>query len=69
MQYDVTTYNHKIYLPEAPITSIFGGQPPTTRPFPTKTRGPIWVQVYIRHINDIDNRFIELYTLKSQMLI
>ena len=25
------------------MTSIFEGQPPKTRPFPIKTRGPIWV--------------------------
>ena len=33
---------HYIYLPGTPMTSIFEGQPPKTRSFPTKTR-VIWV--------------------------
>ena len=34
------------------MTSIFEGQPPKTRPFLTKTRGPIWVPgiIYIYNI-------------------
>ena len=32
-----------IYIPRIPMTSIFEGQLPKTSPFPTKTRGPIWV--------------------------
>ena len=32
-----------IYIPRAQIISIFEGQPSKTRPFPIKTRGPIWV--------------------------
>ena len=37
-----------MYIPGAPMTSIFEGQPPKARPFPTKTR-VIWVPdtVYI----------------------
>ena len=35
-----------VYLPtfglEPKKTSVFEGQPPKTRPFPIKTRGPIW---------------------------
>ena len=31
-----------IYIPRTPMTSIFEGQPPKTRPFPFKTR-VIWV--------------------------
>ena len=30
-------------LPRTPMSSIFEGQPSKTRPFPNKTRGPIWV--------------------------
>ena len=37
-----------IYIPRTQMTSIFEGQPPKTRPFRTKTRGPIWVPgIYI----------------------
>ena len=32
-----------IYICRALMTSIFEGQPLKTRPFPGKTRGPIWV--------------------------
>ena len=36
--------NHQLdYIPRPQLTSIFEGQPSKTRPFPTKTRGPIWV--------------------------
>ena len=34
----------ELFIPRAPMTSIFEGQPPKTRPnFQTKTRGSIWV--------------------------
>ena len=38
-----------IDIPRAPMTSIFEGQPPQTRPFPIKTR-VTWGSRYILHI-------------------
>ena len=36
------------YLPGAPMTSIFEGQPPKTRTFPTKKKGHLGFQVYMQ---------------------
>ena len=33
---------YTVYIPRTPMTSIFEGEPPKTRPFPIKTR-VIWV--------------------------
>ena len=42
-------------LPGASMTSIFEGQPPKTRPFPTKTR-VIWVHICTHsHMSFISN--------------
>ena len=38
----VRVHTNKVELPGTPLTSIFEGQPPKTRPFPIKT-GVIWV--------------------------
>ena len=44
-------YIISISIPGTPMTSIFEGQPPKTRPFPTKTR-VIWVPgIYIYDVN------------------
>ena len=39
-----------VCAPRAPMTSIFEGQPPKTRPVPIKTMGPIWVLLLMAEI-------------------
>ena len=42
LQHKYNVFYHDCSIPRAPMTSIFEGQPPKTRPFPIKTR-VIWV--------------------------
>ena len=39
------------------MTCIFEGQSPITRPFPTKTRGPIWVLGIYIYIHRSESRW------------
>ena len=58
-----------IYIPGTPMTSIFEGQPPKTRPFPTKTR-VIWVPGIYTYIFLASQRysFIHIYVAPLRLI-
>ena len=50
LNYALLSKDIDIDIPGTQMTSIFEGQLHKTRPFPTKTRGPIWVPGIYIHI-------------------